>query len=124
MTFDISKVEGNYATMLLTSLDDQAIEKSKRLLVLASSGAANTNMKWNEERNSVGDDWGKAPTLVNVVTGQVTLPMAAAKVYALDGMGKRTGEVSTIPVQGGAATMFNMGPTHKTIWYEVIPESR
>ena len=118
--FDISQVDGNYATMLVTSLDDQEIEKSKRLLVLASSGASNTEMKWNEERNSVGDSWGHAPTLVNVVTGQVTLPMTGARIYALDGTGKRMGEVKT--TEDGTATTFDIGPEHKTIWYEVVVE--
>lgn len=119
VTFDVQKVDRNYATMLATSLDNQPIEESKRLLVLASSGAENTAMKWNEDRTSVGKEWGKGPTLVNVVTGSVGLPLKSATVYALDGTGKRVSEVATTKPSAGTI-LFQIGPEHKTIWYEVV----
>ena len=115
--FDVKKVDRNYATLLATTLDDQPIEASKRILILASSGAENTDMKWNETRTSVGNQWGHAPTRVNVVTGKVALPVANAIVYALDGTGQRTKQVESVSANG--KTSFEIGPEHRTIWYEV-----
>ena len=120
VTFDVQKVDRNYATMLTTSLDDKPIEQSKRLLILASSGAENTDMKWNADRTSVGDQWGSGPTLVNVVTGQVGLPIKSSKVFALDGTGKRIKEIPT--KLGSSGLHFELKPEHKTIWYEVVAE--
>ena len=118
--FDVQQVDRNYATMLVTSQDNRPIEQSKRLLVLASSGAENTAMGWNHERNSVGDDWGKAPTLVNVVTATVRLPLQSCQVFALDGTGKRMSKVVASSLEG--TTEFQIGPQYKTIWYEVVVE--
>ena len=121
VSFNIKKVDRNYATMLATSLDNQPIEQSKHLLVLASSGAENSGMKWNEDRTSVGKDWGAGPTLVNVVAGSVGLPLKSATVYALDGSGKRVSQVATTKSKAGEI-MFQIGPEQKTIWYEVVVE--
>lgn len=48
-------VKDGHGTLVLTALDDQPIAKSKQLLLLASSGAENTGMKWNADRTSVGN---------------------------------------------------------------------
>jgi len=112
--------------MIATSLDDLPIEKSDRILVLASSGAENTNMKWNQDRTSVSNQWGQGPTLVNVVTGTVKLPIKAQQVSvsALDGTGKQIRNVTVRNDHENGQIEFKIGPQDKTIWYEVRVSTR
>ena len=114
-------IERDYGTLVLTSLDDESIETSKHLLLLASSGAENTGMKWNADRTSVSDQWGTGPTRVNLVSAKIALKLPAQlSVYALDGTGKRISQVDTKFVDG--KLKFDIGAPHHTIWYELISE--
>lgn len=123
-TIEVGPVNQNYATILLTSKDDQPISKSRSMLLLASSSAENTGMKWNEERNSIGADWGTGPTLINPVNAIIRLPVSellgAPKVYSLDGTGKRTGEVE-VEIKD-AQYVIAIGGKYKTLWYELSVE--
>ncbi|QEG20681.1 glycoside hydrolase family 5 protein [Mariniblastus fucicola] len=121
MTFDVGDVRHNYATILLTSKDDQPISQSHSMLLLASSSAENTGMKWNESRNSIGENWGTGPTLINPVNAEVRLPKSGLagipSVWSLDGTGQRTGQIET--AVEGDQFVFEIGADHKTLWYEV-----
>jgi len=81
-------------------------------------------MVWNEDRNSIGANWGVGPTLINTVEAKIRLPKDVVagkpKVYALDGTGKRTGEVS-VAVEGNEFVIA-IGEAYKTLWYEVAVE--
>jgi len=123
-TFDVGDVSHNYATLILTSKDDKPLSQSKSMLLLASTSAENTGMQWNEERNSIGANWGTGPTLIYPVNATIRLPKTGVsgtpKVFALDGTGKRTGEVSVTKDANGFA--IEIGSKHKTLWYEVAVE--
>ena len=93
--------------------------------MLLTSGAAvtNTGAEWNETR-SVLKQWGTSPTLIEPVTGQLTLRnLEGARrvtVSALDGRGQRIGA----PV---AATKTPEGWRLQlgepvTTWYEIKVE--
>ena len=61
--------------------------------------------------------WGKRPSLVEGVAATIKLPNAAKlRAWALDERGQRGAEV---PVKDGA---LEIGPEHKTLWYEVSAE--
>ena len=94
------------------------------MLLLASSSAENTGIEWNEERNSIGENWGTGPTLINPVNAVIRLPKAGLagtpEVFALDGTGKRMGEVAV--ATEGAEFVIEIGGQHKTLWYEVSVE--
>lgn len=123
LTLDVGTVARNYATLLATSQDNKPLEQSKSVLLLASSGAENTNMKWNEKRTSVGDQWGTGPTLINPVTaiiGFASDHKDDLKVYSLDGTGKRQMEIKADPTDTGIE--FEIGPDHRTLWYEITTE--
>lgn len=119
--FQVRDVTHQYATLLLTSKDNQPLKTSKSMLLLASSGAENTNMKWNEARNSVGDQWGTGPTKIHPVNAVIRLPRAEISgtptVYALDGTGRRTEkvDVATEP----ADFVIVIGGRYQTLWYEI-----
>ncbi len=121
---EVGSVSHNYATIVLTSQDDLPIAKSKSMLLLASSSAENTGMKWNEDRNSIGEDWGTGPTLINPVSATIRMSKdgfsGMPKVYSLDGKGNRTGDV--VVRQTGSEIVFEIGGQHQTLWYEVFVE--
>ena len=121
---EVGNVNQDYATILLTSKDNQPILSSRQMLLLASSSAQNTGMVWNEDRNSIGEDWGSGPTLINPVNAKIRLAKdglaGMPKVFALDGTGRRTGEVSVAVEDNGY--VIAIGGDYKTLWYEVTVE--
>ena len=101
-------------------MDGADFTQPGRLLLTATGYAENTSMGWkNAQKDTVGSDWGIGPTLVEGIPAAITLPVAAARVtvYALDERGQRREKVA-VQDAGGKAT-FDIGPDHKTIWYEV-----
>ena len=122
--FEVGDVNHNYATLILTSQDNQPIAQSKSLLLLASTSAENTGVTWNKARNSIGDNWGTGPTLIHPVNAKIRLPKGSLsgspKVYALDGTGKRTEQVAVL--SDANEIVFAIGSTFHTLWYEVEVE--
>ncbi len=118
---DFGSTEPNYGTLVLTAIDDQPITDSNRLLLLASSGAENTDMKWNADRTSVGDQWGTGPTRVNLVPAKLKISLGSSfEVHALDGSGKRISQVEAEFRDG--KLIFETGSPHPTIWFELVKE--
>ena len=88
---------------------------AKRILITATGDIENTGMGWkNAAKTSVGRDWGKAPVLVEGPAAKIELPGGGKfKAWALDERGQRRAE---IPVANGT---LEIGPQHRTLWYEV-----
>jgi len=88
-------VENEFGSVVLTSLEDQAIAMSSRLFLVATARSANTGMKWNPERTSL-TDWGTEPTVIEPVTGQILLkdiaPARRVEIVPLDSTAKAVGE--------------------------------
>ncbi|RYD82686.1 MAG: hypothetical protein EOP84_09050 [Verrucomicrobiaceae bacterium] len=118
VTITPGKTKQNWATIQLTVLEGADFKTARRLLITTTGYAENTGMQWkNAEMTSVGKDWGKKPSLVEGVPATVKLPTGGKlRAWALDERGQRRGE---IPVNEGA---LNVGPEHKTLWYEVAVE--
>lgn len=82
---EIGAIQRDYGTIVLTALDDVPITSSGHLLLLASSGAENTGMKWNADRTSVGDQWRTGPTQVNLFSAPLKLALRSPfTIHALD----------------------------------------
>ena len=90
-----ARVENPFCAITLTSLDSAPISRAGRLLLSATARMANTAMTWNQQRTSL-TDWGKAPTVIEPVTGTITLRglEGAREVLAsaLDGAGQPLGK--------------------------------
>lgn len=114
---NVGAVERNYAALVLTSMDGQPIEKTKRALLAAVGSAQNVGMKWDETRTSVGNQWGEGPAQMNAIPLELTLPRRGARLFALDGRGQRTRAVAAESGSGGAR--FKLGAEYRTLWYEV-----
>lgn len=72
------KVENDFAAITMCSLDDQPIARARRILVSATARVENTGQKWNADRTTL-EDWGRAPTVIEVVRGDVEIKGWSAK---------------------------------------------
>jgi hypothetical protein len=110
-----------WAAVTLTCLDGKDFSSPGRILVTAAGLAENTGMQWkNAEKNSVGKDWGRAPSRVEGIGAQITLPLPPSrlKIRALDERGLPTGEIPVKPAPNGKSSILEIGPGFQTLWYQ------
>jgi hypothetical protein len=108
----------SFAAVTVTAMDRKPIRSSSRILLTLVGKVENQEMVWNAQRTSVGSKWGHGPTVAEGIPA--TLSLAAGSrhlVWALDGAGKRLGQVPA-NVEGGRLT-FTVGPQYRTLWYEI-----
>ena len=90
-----------FCAVSLTALDARPLAASRKILLVAAARCANTGMKWNDQRTSIGDQWGRPPLLIEPVEGEIVLrrdPGAAdLTLTPLDGCG--------VPQSGATATL-------------------
>jgi hypothetical protein len=138
-------ITNNFATIVLTSMDSKPIASSGKMLLNASSRMSNTDQKWADDAHTglaggrggrgatppaaagappavrPASPGGRAPTLIEPVTGTVTLRnIVGAKTVgaaALDGSGKPIGN----PLQAKKTASGWELPigTPVTTWYVV-----
>lgn len=109
-----------WAAITLTAVDGRDLRAPGRILLTATGEVANTDMRWkNDARDSVGNQWGRAPTLVEGIPAEVTLPVPAARVraWALDERGARREALKVSHDSGNAR--LSIGPKQRTLWYEI-----
>jgi hypothetical protein len=112
----VTKAAKDWACVALGALDGKPLAESSKILVVAAGRVENTGMGWNEDRTTVGRNWGNAPTVAEGITATIRLP-GAAKVSVLDGTGRPTTAVRA--TSSPAGTEFEIGPQYKTLWYAV-----
>ncbi|MGQ9737909.1 MAG: carbohydrate binding domain-containing protein [Armatimonadota bacterium] len=93
------------------------------LLITATGYVQNTGWGWEElgdNRVTVRNHWGTAPSLVEGIPARITLPMPASMVqaWALDGRGARKVRLPVSSDSNGRA-VIEIGPQYQTLWYEV-----
>jgi hypothetical protein len=113
--------QDGWCAITLTALEGKLADGPGRILVTATGYAENSDMAWKSaERNSVGRNWGKAPSRVEGISAQIKLPRPAASVHAwtLDELGQRKAPISVRSDSDGH-TVLDLGPRWKTLWYEV-----
>jgi len=113
-------VENDFCAITLGSLDGKPVAASARLLLTTGARVANTDMKWNEKRTSIAD-WGREPTLIEPVTGAITLTglkgVRRVAVRALDGGGRPLGPpVAARKTAGGWKIPIGRPAT---VWYGI-----
>jgi hypothetical protein len=108
----------NFAAVALTAMDQHPLAQSRKMLLTLAGKVENQDMGWNAARTSVGSQWGHGPTVAEGIPATVTLKTNAARhVWALDGTGKRVGDVPATYANGRLT--FTVGPQFKTLWYEI-----
>ncbi|MGD8237271.1 MAG: cellulase family glycosylhydrolase [Armatimonadota bacterium] len=114
-TFDISTP---FAVTALSSLTDDGIAGSRKLLLTALARAENTGMAANMSRTKIVSQ-GKAPVIAEPVVGTITFRTShsALALYPINVDGARAPAVS-VPVKGGTATV-ELKSSYRTIFYEI-----
>jgi hypothetical protein len=109
-----------FCAVSATSLDGKPLQKSDKMLLVAVARCANTGMKWNDKRNSIGDRWGKAPILIEPVEGRVILRRDAGSpalaLVPLDGRGLPLGERRPLTPERALITIW-LRSEPATAWY-------
>ena len=88
-----AEISNNFATIVLTSLDDKPLVRSEKMLLNTTSRVTNTDQKWNDAHTALArGGQGHSPTLIEPVTGTLTLRgiegAKSVSAVALDGSGK------------------------------------
>jgi hypothetical protein len=105
--------------VVATVMDGADFTSARRIFITAFGKSANSEMQWTSDAHeSVGKNWGRAPSLVEGIAATLTLPVSDKKMkaWALDERGQRRDE---IPVKDG---VLGIDPRHRTLWYEVARE--
>jgi hypothetical protein len=109
-----------WCTLGLTLTRGEVFTNDCTALLIASGWWENTGQVWKDaNKDSVGNQWGTAPVLTEVVPFTLTLPVGTnhVRVWALDPRGIRT---SPIPVFGTPDTsVISVDTNAGTIWYEI-----
>jgi hypothetical protein len=115
-----AKVQNSFAAIVLSSLDNTPIATSGKLLLVAGTRIANTGQKWNDKRTTLVD-WGSGPSLIEPVTGTITLHNLAnwksLEVAALDGAGCQIGDAVQAR-KTASGWEFEIG-AQATTWYRI-----
>jgi len=113
-------VENEFCSIIVTSLSTEPIACSPSLLLVATARSANQDMTWNDDRTSLSD-WGSEPTVIEPVSGGVTLrnirPAEYVEAVPLNGAGKRMGRSIRARVVADGFEI-PIGQT-ATLWYLV-----
>jgi len=116
-------VSNSFSTILLSSMDEQPIAKSEKLLLVAGGPVENTGQRWNTAGTDV-ISFGGTPTLIEPVKGTITLRgldgARAVHVQALDGAGQLLGALVDATTNG-SVWRFPLGVV-TTTWYEIRVE--
>jgi hypothetical protein len=112
--------QDGWSAVTLTAVEGEDCRGPARLLVTATGYAQNTDMRWKTPaHDSVGRDWGRAPSLVEAVAARLSFPVSprGVRFWALDERGRRG---TPLPVLGGGGrAVVELGPQGKTLWYEI-----
>jgi hypothetical protein len=117
------ELKSAFAVVMVTSLDDQPLAASKRILVSALGNAVNSGMTLSPSRNRI-ENAGVSPVLVEPIVGHLALrgltAAAQPKVYALGPNGERDHAVEA--VFGAGSLGFGLSAEHHSMHYEIVRE--
>jgi hypothetical protein len=109
-----------WCTLGLTLTRGEVVTNDCTALIVASGWWENTGQVWKDaNKNSVGNQWGTAPVLAEVVPFTLTLPVATnhVRLWSLDERGQRKAQ---LPVSGTAAgTVITVDTNAASLWFEL-----
>lgn len=120
--FEFGDTTQGWLTAVVSAMEGESLtsENGFRALMVTTGNIENTNQQWTDgSRSSVGNQWGEAPVLVEVVplTTRVPFPSDRVQAWALDIRGQRA---NPVPIAAeGDATVLTLGESGDTIWYEI-----
>ncbi|MGH7971620.1 MAG: hypothetical protein ACREIC_23140, partial [Limisphaerales bacterium] len=108
-----------WSTLGITLIRGEVFTNDCTALVVATGWWENTGQVWTDTNKvSVGNAWGKAPVLTEVVPFTLTLPVAtnSVTVWALDERGQRK---TALPIAGDSHSTVLTVTNSGSIWYEI-----
>jgi hypothetical protein len=114
----------SFVSFCLSSLTEEPISSSKKLLLSVASRIENTGQRFNAVKTQL-KAVGASPVLIEGVSAKVLLigrqkPKPQAQVYALDMNGNR---IKSIPCQRLDSSLgFTVSPFDKALFYEIVLE--
>jgi hypothetical protein len=117
-----AKIDLPYGNVLATSMDNQPLSSSKRVLLVAAARVQNTGQVVGKNKNGGISvlNVGTAPLMVEALRGSVSFASNSAStlaVYALDSAGRRLGKVDATVKYG--RVNFELSPKWGTLWFEI-----
>ena len=114
------------ATVWISSLDGQPIDRSRRLLITHLTELQNAGVIYAEETRDTVLEWGGLPYLLRAGSAEIVLTTEAARdlrVWALSTSGRRVGEVKTEQRHGKLIIpLVVKGPEGARMLYELATE--
>jgi hypothetical protein len=111
-------VDNPYAVLLLTSLDDQPLSQSARMLLVAGANAVNTGMVKRWGGGGIAQR-GSEPVLVEPVVGTLSVACDGPRqVWALDADGRRRKEQKSRYADG--RLYFELAPDARALAWELV----
>ena len=114
-------VDNNFATVMLTSLDDSPIDSSKRILLTMVGNSRNYGQIFSEDTNTVIKG-GKYPIITEQIIGKFVFDIDGAyKAYTLNSSGERMYEIPLTITESGFE--FNVNEDFETMNIEIVSEN-
>jgi hypothetical protein len=108
-----------WCTLGLTLTRGEVFTNDCTALLVASGWWENTGEVWNAAKNSIGNQWGQAPVLTEVVPFTLTLPVGTNQVQAWS-LNERGQRKTALAVSGNVlSTTLSVTTNAASIWYEV-----
>ena len=123
ITFQSKTTRLGWSTLGLTLTRGEVLTNDCSAIIVATGWTENNGQVWsNTNKTSVGNQWGQAPVLTEVVPFTLTLPVGTnhVRVWALDERGQHR---AALPVSGDASSTTISATTNSaSIWYELRVE--
>lgn len=109
-------VKNDFATVAISSLEDEEIEKSGNLLLTAVGRADNTDAQYNEDHTVLEKD-GHAPVLIDVIEAEIRMKTNKEKVlvWSVDSDGFLIGIIPSVIEDGWLK--FTIGQEFESMYY-------
>ena len=117
------ETNNSFAVLVATSVSDQPIASTKRLLVSAIARVEPTGIRWVDSWKREVADPGRPPFLQEPVTARIVWRhKGPAKAFVLDNTGRRTGEAKLEPLPGGDGVSLVIDGKTAAFHWELISE--
>ncbi len=113
----------NWANVLFTFI--RSDDTGDHWLLTATGYAENQGMQWtNDDKESVGRNWGDGPPLVEAVPLRLEMQNQEnrPRIFALDERGKRKEEISHAARIENGTLIINLLESQPSLWYEIVFE--
>lgn len=115
------ELENEYASVILSSLDNLPVEESGHMLLTAAAKCQNYGMRISKDGKEVING-GEKPVMIETVVGCVKLKTNKKyRIYILDCNGQRTEKKVTVKQKSGGVELLLL-PENETIYYEFCEE--